>query len=189
MEDPNTKVARAAIDLLADYETPDALPAIEQALKLADEETRIAAVEPLSAINDPQVIPLLTQALNDASADVRAAAMEAVQQNESDPIKLSILEKAMASPYSDVKHEAVSMLGDRSDHTAVDLLIEGMKDQDPKIREEVSDTLSFLIDQEFRTYQEAQAWWTQNKSKYDADLIRTDDEVDSPPPTKAKKTK
>jgi predicted RNase H-like nuclease (RuvC/YqgF family) len=177
LADPNSKVAHAAIELLEDYETPEILPAIEQALKLADEQIRIAAVETLSAVNDPQVIQLLAQALNDTSAEVRAAAIEVVQEYDSDPIKLSIMEKAIISPYDDVKYEAVSMLEDRSDHTAVELLIEGLKDRDPKFREEINETLSFLIDQEFETYEEALTWWTKNKDKYDDELIRIDDEV------------
>ena len=175
LDDPNSKVARAAIELLEDYETPEILPAIEQALKLADEQIRIAAVEPLYAVNDPQVIQLLAQALNDTSAEVRAAAIEVVQEHDSDPIKLSIMEKAIISPYDDVKYEVVSMLEDRSDHIAVELLIEGLKEQDPKFREEINESLNFLIDQEFKTYEEAQAWWTKNKDKYDAELIRIDD--------------
>lgn len=176
LSDPNSKVARAAIELLEDYETPEILPAIAQALKLEDEQIRIMALAPLSAINDPQVIELLAQALSDTSEEVRAAALEVVQEHESDPIKLSIIEKGITSSYDDVKYEVVSMLQDRSDHIAVELLIEGLKDKDPKIREEINETLDFLIGQKFKTYQEAQTWWTQNKSKYDMDLVRIDEQ-------------
>jgi HEAT repeat protein len=176
LDDPNSKVARAAIELLEDYETPEILPAIAQALKMADEQIRIMALASLSGVNDPQVIELLAQALSDTSKDVRAAALEAAQEHISDPIKLSIIEKGIISQYDDVKYEVVSMLHDRSDHIAVELLIEGLKDKDPKFRAEINETLDFLIEKEFKTYEEAQAWWTQNKGKYDMDLVRIDEQ-------------
>jgi len=67
------------------------------------------------------------------------------------------------------------MLEDRSDHSAVDILIEGLKDNDPDFREEVNASLDFLIDKEFKTYQEAQAWWNANKDNYDEDLFPKED--------------
>jgi hypothetical protein len=64
------------------------------------------------------------------------------------------------------------MLEDRSDHKAVDILIEGLKDANPDFREQVNTSLSNLLDldQEFKTYKEAKDWWSKNQNKYDAEL-------------------
>ncbi|MBP7051328.1 MAG: HEAT repeat domain-containing protein [Phycisphaerae bacterium] len=175
LADPDSTVVRAAADLLAEYETREILPAVEQALMLADEQVRIAAVNPLSAIDDLQVIRLLMGALDDTSVEVRRTALGEVDEHASDPIKLSVMEAAIASPYDDVKRGVLSMLESRSDHIAVELLMEGLKDPDPGFRTETGECLSFLIDQEFKTYEEARAWWTSNKDRYDAELVRIDE--------------
>jgi hypothetical protein len=175
LDDPNPKVGRAAIELLDDYESPEILPAIEQALKSADEQTRTMALESLSAIDDSKVAELLNRALNDVSKEVRATALEVTAGHDSESIQLGVLERGITSPYHDVKSEIISMLQDRSDHIAVDILIEGLKDKDPKFREEINESLDFLIEKEFKTYEEAQAWWRANKDKYDKDTLMIND--------------
>ena len=189
LADPNSSVARAAIKLLEDYETPEVLPAVEQALGTADEQIRLAAVESLDGVNDPQAVRLLTQALNDTSPQVRAAALETVHQCENDSLQLSMLEQGLASPFPEVKRGVASMLVQRSDPLAVDLLLEGFKDPDPAFRAQIREDVSFLIDQDFQTYEQAHTWWTQNKNKYDADLILKDDPVEQSTPAGAKKQK
>ncbi|MHC4532268.1 MAG: hypothetical protein ACYSXD_12020, partial [Planctomycetota bacterium] len=69
-----------------------------------------------------------------------------------------------------------STLEDRSDHAAVDVLIEGLKSQDPDFREEINEVLDFLIEEEFDNYEEALYWWDQNRDKFDDEVFRIDDE-------------
>lgn len=175
LDSPYPEVGRAAIGLLEDYDTPDILPVIEQALNSGDEQTGMEALSCLSGVNDPQAGELLAQALSDTSIDIRVAALKAVEWHEDDRIKLSVMGEGIASEYDDVKYEVASMLEDRSDHSAVDILIEGLKDNDPDFREEVNASLDFLIDKEFGTYQEAQAWWNANKDNYDEELFPKED--------------
>ena len=130
---------------------------------------------PLSGIDDPQTVELLAQALSDTSKNVRSAALE-VAEGHGDNIKLGVMEEGIGSPYDDVKYEIVSLLEDRSDHIAVEVLIEGLKDTDPDFREEVNAALDFLIDEEFETYEEAEAWWIENKDNYDDELFLIEDE-------------
>jgi HEAT repeat protein len=174
LDDSNPEVGRAAITLLEDYETPEILPVVERALNSKDEQTRIAALTPLSGIDDPQVSNLIIQALSDTSEDVRTAALEAVDEQE-DPINLSVMKKGISSPYKDVKSTVVSSLENRGDHIALEILIEGLKDTDATFREDINETLDFLIDKQFKTYKEARAWWLKNKNNYDENLFLIDD--------------
>ena len=176
LDDPDPEVGRAAIKLLEDYEIPEILPVVEQALDVKDEETRMEALTPLSGINDPQVAELLIRALGDTSKGVRSAALEVIDEHSDHLIKLTVMEKGITSPYDDVKYEVASLLEDRSDHSAVEILIEGLKDTDADFREEINETLDFLIEEEFETYEEARAWWIDNKDNYDDELFWIEEE-------------
>ncbi|MCJ7778055.1 MAG: HEAT repeat domain-containing protein, partial [Sedimentisphaerales bacterium] len=175
LEQPEPEVGRAAIKLLDNYISPDILPVIEQALKSADEQIRVLALNSLSTVNDPKVAVLLTQALNDKSKEVRSNALEVTEEHDSVPIRISVLERAITSTYNDVKYEAVSMLQDVSGNNTVEILIEGLKDNDPKFREAINESLNSLIKKRFRTYEEAQTWWRLNKDQFNKDTSVIDD--------------
>ena len=40
---------------------------------------------------------------------------------------------------------------------------------------EINETLNFLINHEFETYDEAITWWNKNKNNYDEELFEKDD--------------
>jgi HEAT repeat protein len=168
LDDPNGEVGQAAISLLDGYEDPAIIPAVEKALKNENDEVRTAAVELLNNINDPVVQNPLALALNDPSEDVRAAALDILEMQ--DDVQTDILAGGIGSPYEDVKDVILSMLEDKGDQKSVDILINGLKDQNPDFRESVSDTLEFLLDEKFDSYEKAAAWWEKNKSKFDAEL-------------------
>jgi hypothetical protein len=175
LEDPNADVGQAAIALLNGYEDPAILPAVELAMKNNDEEIRQAAVDLLADVDTPQVGDLLIQALNDTSEDIRTAALDLIEK-QNDDVQLRILENAIASPYDDVKEAAVSNLENMGNKKAVDVLINGLKNENSDFRETVSDTLESLIEQKFGTFEQAQAWWKANNSRYDDDLALIGDE-------------
>ena len=175
LDEPEPEVRRAAIELLEDYESTEILPVITQALKDEDEQIREEALMALSGVNDPQVGELLAQALSDTSKNVRTAALEVAEEHK-DSIKLRVMEEGISSQYNDVKYEVASMLEDKGDHRAVEILIEGLKDNNSDFRDEINEALYFLIDEEFETYEEAQAWWVENKDNYDDELFLIEDD-------------
>jgi HEAT repeat protein len=175
LDDPDSAVGKAAMELLQDYDTPDILPVVEKALSVNNEQIRIDAVKSLSNVDDLQVVDLLGQALNDPSEDVRNAALETVEEYNED-IGLKVMEKGIGSAYKDVKSEVIQKLEDISNHKAVEILIEGLKDTDSSFRDEVNETLFFLIDKEFKSYEEAKQWWDNNKNKYDKELTLKDED-------------
>jgi HEAT repeat protein len=172
---PDVELGRAAIDLLEDYDTPEVLPALRLALQSEDEMIRISAVPSLARINHPCVSELLAMALNDTSEQVRAAALEAIQEHEDPIIQLSVLEKGIHGLYEDVKSQTVMILDERSDHRAMEILIQGLDDPSPAFREHLNETLYFLIEKEFNSYKEARKWWAENKHNYDTDLAQIED--------------
>ena len=168
---PDVQVGRAAIELLAGYTTPEVLPALGQALSTEDEQIRMQALVPLHSVNDPQVGGLLAQALNDTSEEIRSTAL-GLAEERGGVIELNVLKEGIVSPHEDVKYTAASILESRADHAAVDVLLEGLKDNSPEFREEISAILGSLLDTNLKTYDQAQAWWAQNKKSYDSDLFR-----------------
>ncbi len=174
LDDPDLEVARAAIELLENYNTPEILPAVERALSIVDDQIRTDALMSLSGIDNAEVCELLIQALGDNSKNVRATALK-VASEHSDRIELGVLEKGIVSSYVDVKYASAWLLQDRSDHSGIEILFGGLKDTNPEFREEVNETLNFLINQEFETYDEAITWWGENKNNYDNELFEKDD--------------
>jgi hypothetical protein len=170
LADPDPEVSLAASKMLKEYRSAEVLPVIEAALLSPNEEVRLNALEPLSEIDDPFVPDLMNTAFNDSSEQVRNQALTVVAQQEGD-VQLNSLAAAMASAHEDVKREALSLLELRGDHQSVPVVMEGLKDQLPEYREEVNAALSFLIDQEFGSYDEAIQWWQANKDRYDDDLF------------------
>jgi HEAT repeat protein len=174
LDDPDLEVVRAAVELLENYKTPEILQAVEQAMGVVDDQVRIDALMSLSGIDSAEACELLIQGLGDNSKDVRATALK-VASEQSDRIELGVLEKGIVSLYDDVKYGSAWLLQDRSDHSGLEILFEGLKDTNPEFREEVNETLNFLINREFETYDEAITWWNENKSNYDDELFEKED--------------
>ncbi len=170
LESSDPGVGLAASELLKEYMSSDVLPAVEIALLSSNEGVRLNALEPLSQINDPVVSDILGLALNDDSMNVRNKALDTVKLQKGN-IQLNSLTVAMISEYDEVKTEALSLLELRGDRKAVPVIIEGLKDPSPEYREEVNSVLSFLVDHEFDTYDQAVQWWHNNEDRFDEDLF------------------
>jgi hypothetical protein len=175
LSDTSPEVRLAAMQLLDDYHSPDAIPLISEALDASDTETRLAAVETFDNIDDPAVSELFLKAMNDKEEDVRTAALGKTDK-KSDDIQMAVYEAGIVSSHPDVKTETLSQLEFKGDHKSVDIVIKGLKDSDPEFVQSVNSTLSFLVDKEFQTYEEATRWWAKNKDKYDENLLPVSDQ-------------
>lgn len=176
LDDKNTEVRLAAVELLVDSELtdPDVLSVVSRALTDRDAQIREAAVGALAFVNGHEVSKLLIQTLGDVNEDVRAATLEVVGEKEENT-RLEVLRAGIVSPYEDVKEEVVSNLIDLSNHDAVDILILGLKDSNSEFHEEVNSALEVLISKEFGSYEEAKKWWEANKNRYDDELFEKDE--------------
>jgi len=175
LDDPDVEVRSAAMDALVDNEVPNAVGAVSKALKDSEEQIRELAVEACQYVDDKQAAPLLVEALNDPGENVRTAAVTAVGDKKPET-KAVVYKAGIVSPHDDVKEATVAGLVDMSSPQAVDILLEGLKDSNPEIKEEVVSGLSFLIDQEFQTYEQAKSWWNKNKKRFDEELVEKEEE-------------
>jgi hypothetical protein len=175
LQDPDVRVNRAGAELLEGFETAQVLPSIEKALNSADRKTRELAVAPLANIRDPKVAELLTIALADESEDVRQAALDSLDE-QTPQTQLEVLDVAIRISRDDVKYEAVDKLEELSNHQALEILLTGLDDPDPDFRDEVNQSLDFLIGEEFETYEQGLAWWNVNRAKLDDELFPLEDE-------------
>ncbi len=171
INDYDPEVSIAASKMLSEYRTPEVLPVIEAALLSSNEQVRLNALEPLGEINDIVVSDLLALAYTDSFEDVRTKALDITGMMEEGDIQLKALSSGIGSTNEDVKTEILSILEFRGDRDSVSIVIEGLKDPSPEFREEVNSVLSFMIDQEFSSYNEAVKWWDSNKNRYDEDLF------------------
>jgi hypothetical protein len=175
LDDNDVKVRTAAMEMLAMKESsdPNIVFVAAKALKDSELQIRQSAVEACTAVTDPAVENVLLEAIADSSEEVRTAAIQLADQKEP-AIRLSVLEVGITSQYEDVKEPVVSSLIDISSPAAMDVLITGLKDANPDFREDVKSAITFLVSQDFDTYDQAQKWWNANRDKFDDELIEKD---------------
>jgi HEAT repeat protein len=170
LKDPSEEVRVVAMELLVDYESPKIIPAVRTGLSDPSEAVRIVAVDALLFVDSPEVVDLFTQALTDESDIVRDTALAIVEEKPAD-ISLPVLSNVIDIADESLILGVASILQDMSSHAAMDVLIQGLKSNNPFVNEEVSSTIDFLISQQFSDYSEAKAWWDANKNQFDSELF------------------
>jgi len=173
LDDNDVKVRMAAMEILAmkDLDDPNVVYVASKALKDSELEVRQSAIQACTAITDPAVENVLLTAIADSSEEVRTHAIQ-VAGHKQPAVRMSVLKAGITSQYEDVKEDTVSALVDASSPAAMDILITGLKDTNPDFRNEVRTEIDFLISQKFDTYDQAQKWWDDNRSKFDDTLAK-----------------
>jgi hypothetical protein len=139
------------------------------ALDDPDPEVREEALDALEDVDDEAINQALLKALADENADVREKAMEVMGEIQS-PTILPSLEQTLVSGDESMGEEALSILEDIPDPRAVDLIIEkGLLNYDSSISQAAFDSLEFITDQEFDSYEQARAWWDANRDTFEFD--------------------
>jgi type IV secretory pathway VirB10-like protein len=175
LDDKDVDVRTAAMEILVMKELDDVniVYVAAKALKDSEQQIRQSAVEVCTAVTDPAVGNVLVEAINDSSEEVRTAAAEVTNQKDA-AVRLFVLKSAIVSQYEEIRESAFNSLVDASSPAAVDILIIGLKDSNPDIRDSVKSSLDFLFSQEFDTYDQAYIWWNANRNKYDDELNEKD---------------
>ena len=168
LDDNDVKVRKAAMGILAlkNLDDSNVVYVAAKALKDSELEVRQSEIQACTAITDPAVENVLLTAIADSSAEVRTHAIQ-VAGHKRPAVRMSVLKAGITSQYGDVKEGTVSSLIDASSPAAMDILIIGLKDSNPDFRNEVKSEINFLISQEFDSYDQAQKWWDDNRSKFD----------------------
>jgi HEAT repeat protein len=114
--------------------------------------------------------PLLGRALLDDSEDVRDAAFSVLDDKLPEEQNV-VFAETIVSPHKDVRAQTVDMISFNPSHQAFEILIRGLNDSDPEIVDEVKWTLDYFVSEEFESYDQAVAWWEQNKQRFDEELF------------------
>lgn len=171
LNEDNSDVRMAAIELLENKEKGEILESVEKALDDPNQEIREFAVFILSETQPSEKSKvLLAKSVDDSSEDVRAAAFDVISDQDV-KTQEQIFSQSIYSPYLDAKEMTVDLILDIPSHRTVNLLFQGLNDSDPDFREYVTSKLDFLFGKEFKNYNEAVAWWNKNKDKYDEELF------------------
>lgn len=173
LSDENAEVRLSAIELIEDYETDKALPAIEKALQDNSLEVREVAVNSLYYIETPDATNLLVKGVDDKAPEIRELVFDILEDRPQN-VQESVLQTAIKSPQKDVKERVADMIIDIPSHNVMDILLEGMKTRDEEFRQEIVEIIDFFVSEEFESYEEAKRWWETNKYRFDEELFERD---------------
>lgn len=157
----------AAVEDLEGADTSTLIDKVMTALDDPDPEVREEALDALTNVDNEAINGPLLKALTDENAGVRENALEVMDDIQS-PIILPSLEQALVAGDEDMREAALSILEDIPDPGAVDLIIEkGLLNYNNSISQEAFDSLEFITEQEFKSYEEARNWWDANKDTFE----------------------
>jgi len=169
LNDDNPDIRELALDVIMNIDDPAVVPAIVKALDDDNPDIREYALDALMEVDDPRVNDALIKALDDENVDVRDNALN-IMLYISSPNVLDALAKAITDPDPDIREKAIITIEDIPDPRTIDVLIEkGLLHDDDDIRQDALDSLNFITDQEFETYEEARAWWERSRATFDFD--------------------
>lgn len=169
LNDDNPDIRELALDVIMNIDDPAVIPAVVKALDDDNPDIREYALDALMEVDDPRINEALLKALDDENVDVRDNALN-IMLYISSPNVIDALAKAITDPDPDIREKAIIVLEDIQDPRTIDILIEkGLLHDDDEIRQDALDSLNFITDQEFQSYEEARAWWDRNRATFSFD--------------------
>jgi len=179
LDDKDPEVRLKAIEILSDMEQgvipqSEIITLIDKAVLDDKDDIRLAAIEIISQIEIKGAQEVLAKAIDDKAEDVRSAAFDGLDYQDPEG-KNMVLSKGINSSFKDVRESVINNITMNASHDGVNILIEGLKSDDKDFKSEVKETLEFLIDQKFESYEEAKKWWEGNRDRYDEDLFEKDE--------------
>lgn len=173
LQDEDAEVRREAIEILGQAESEKIIPAIKQALQDKDADVRTSAVFAVGALDANE---LLLTGLNDKAENVREAVFDLIEDR--DPaVQQQICKFGLHTAYADNREKALSLLPAINSPETMEIMIDAMKINDPKMQEQIIHSLEFLVGEQFKNYADAAEWWQKNKNKYDEELNLKDSEA------------
>jgi len=169
LSDPSADIRLSALELLENFDGKEVFSTLRKAFEDSSEEIRIAAIDIIDDVDipggDPEEADILLKAVNDPSENVRSAALNAIDNKSAYDLEI-IGEDAIKSNYPEVKESILESLADTPSVRGVEIIIEGLKDQDPDFRSDVIDELELITDQSFNSYDDARKWWDQHQNEF-----------------------
>jgi len=159
-----------AIELLAGNTSAAIIPALEKVLQDSSEQVRLNAPLAAAQVRDDAVVNYFGKVFEDDSDNVRLNALNAVEDQTEDR-KIKVFDRALDATHSDVQSAAIDALQLESTPRSVEALFKALDASDPEVSNSARFSINFLLDHEFSTAAEARAWWDENKSKFDQNLV------------------
>ena len=186
LDDTDSDVRSAAVEALAEHAADleegkgadELLPLVQKAVGDADPEIRKDAVAIAQYLRPDDAGELLRQSLSDESDGVREAVFDTLEDMPQESVDF-VVKDAFSSSFADVKEESVELIQSKPSPQGFETLIQGLRDQDPELRENVKEAIEFLVSEEFDTAEDAASWWAQNKGRYDGEMSELDDDAPS----------
>jgi hypothetical protein len=167
------ELSLAAVEMLSGNSSVETLPVLEDALASPSVSVRQAAAAAAGHIGSPEVVEFFGKVFADPSEEVRLTGM--LSLDEQRPVqRLNILDRALKSPYPDVQVAGIGDLQVDSSRRSVEVMFQALDSALPEVKEEARFVIDFLIDKEFSNAAEARAWWSQNRQRFDNDLVPLD---------------
>ena len=168
-ENASAEEKLAAIRSLENIDDPDVVYPVMLAMADQDPDLRKAALEVLRDMESEAFNEAFLAGLEDDHQEVTEKVMDILADSDSSSI-LPSLEHAVNDSDEQVQKTAISTLEDIYDAGAVDILIEtGLHSDNEAIRNEIFDSLEFITDQRFESYQDAKIWWELNRDTFEFD--------------------
>ena len=117
-----------------------------------------------------QVEEAISQAINDRDEEVRKEALEALPMFSANFQNYGV-NVAMEAEDKEVRGNALFLAQGSFNKETISAIITAMNDKDAKIREQATDFMHHMFEQEFTSAKEAREWWERNSYKYDYDLV------------------
>ena len=169
LQNLSTEDKVAALRRLEAIDDPMVISPVLLAMDDPDASLRKAALDVVKDLDHEEVNTVLLLGLEDDDLEVVEKTIRILQESESSST-LPSLEQALLDDDERVQSMAVSTLEDIPDPGAIDILIEsGLRSSDVVVHKEIFDTLEFLTSQRFTNYEEASAWWNQNRETFTFD--------------------
>lgn len=166
LDDPNELVRETAVDLIMNINDASVVPLVVKALDDESDDIREYVLDALMDVDDPKSNEAFTKALKDENEDVRDNAMN-IMLYISTPSVVESLAVGLNDPSEDIREKALITLEDISDKRVIDIMIEkGLLNDNESIREDTLDSINFITDQDFASYDQARAWWDRNKTTF-----------------------
>ena len=172
LESDDPSIRAQALMLVDGVTTGEILPLIEKGMKDADLDVRQLAIETALPVKSPSVEKLVVQGMLDSDMTIRQTALQ-VGINQKGEIAERTLVAGIASQHEDVGMSALALAENELSKRLLPAFISALEHPSQEIRESARETLYFFFHEPFPSRQAAEAWWNQNQSQYDNDLVFT----------------
>ena len=138
-------------------------------LRTNNVDVLVAAVEELGTADDgsPETLAAFNRLLLEQSdARVLQAVVDAAGDWDDVQPLFPGLDRCLAHPDEDLRSGVFDLISNTESKAAIDLLIKHLRNPYSDIRESCQESLEFITDQEFTSYQQWKAWWKTQRATF-----------------------